>query len=376
MRSLEFYKKLIKNLNYIQKVGEEIMVNKKLISIIIIIIAIIVVGAVVALFPQSSEAGSINGAVTKDCSGTPWFVGNEKGFFDKYNVTVVDKGDIPYAQQPAALTSGELNIYDGHPNALINLIKSGVPVKAVVTTGAEPINGSDDEEHMHWLVKENSPLKSAKDIERFVQKNNRKVNVGVLSTGVCADLETNTWLRKNNVSTDNVEYVVLPDNQQEQALLQDDIDVATLHPPFYAKAEKDSNDTNDAAKKLRILVTSSEAFGPAAGLSFAIINEDFIKKDPDTVRNFIKAFKDADRWSNENRKEAGEITSKNIDLPYTANVHWYSPSGQIDAEVEGYIQEWIDAMVADGLLKEGEFEPKDLYTTEFSDTWNTSLPNQ
>ncbi|KZX14800.1 NMT1/THI5 like protein [Methanobrevibacter cuticularis] len=352
------------------------MVNKKLALIAILVVVVIVVGGVIAFLPQSAEAGSISGAVTKDCSGTPWFVGYEKGFFDKHNVTVVDKGDIPYAQQPAALTSGELNVYDGHPNALINLIKSGVPVKAVVVTGAEPINGSSDEEHMHWLVKEDNPLQDAKDIETFVKENNRKIKVGVLSTGVCADLETNAWLRKNNVSTDNVEYVVLPDNQQEQALLQGDIDIATLHPPFYAKAEKNSNETDDSDKKLRILVTSSEAFGPAAGLSFAIVNEDFIKEDPNTVRDFIKAFKDADRWSNENRKEAGEITSKNIDLPYTANVHWYSPSGAFDAEVDGYIQEWIDAMVADGLIKEGEFEPKDLYTTEFKDTWDLSLPNQ
>jgi hypothetical protein len=33
-------------------------------------------------------------------------------------------------------------------------------------------------------------------------------------------------------------------------------------------------------------------------------------------------------------------------------------------------------MVSDGLIKEGEFKPKDLYTTEFKDAWNTSLPNQ
>ncbi|MBZ9570202.1 ABC transporter substrate-binding protein [Methanobrevibacter sp. TMH8] len=353
------------------------MVNKKLGIIAIAVVVIIAVLAAVVLLPQTTEAGSINGAITKDCSGTPWFVGNEKGFFKKNNVTVVDKGDIPYAQQPAALSSGELNVYDGHPNALINLLKSGVKVKAVAVTGAEPINGSIEEEHMHWLVKDDSPLKSAEDLQKFVKDNGRKVKIGVLATGVCADLETNAWLRKNNITpNDTVEYVTLPDNQQEQALLQGDIDVATLHPPFYAKAEKDSNDTNDSSKKLRILTTSTEAFGPAAGLSFAVVDEKFIKEHPDVVKNFIKAFKESNQWSNENRQEAGEITSKNIDLPYTANVHWYSPSGKFDAEVDGYIQEWIDAMVADGLIKEGEYEPKDLYTTEFKDAWDVNLPNQ
>jgi ABC-type nitrate/sulfonate/bicarbonate transport system substrate-binding protein len=213
------------------------MVNKKLGIIVTIIVAIVIVGAF-TLLPQQTTAESINGAVTKDCSGTPWFVGNEKGFFKKYNVNLVDKGDIPYAQQPAALSTGELNVYDGHPNALINLIKGGVKVKAVTVTGTEPINGTPDKEHMHWLVRDDSSLKGPGDIEKFVKENNRKIKVGVLSTGVCADLETHIWLRKNNVSTDSVEFITLPDNQQEQALLQKSIDIATLHPPFFAKAEK------------------------------------------------------------------------------------------------------------------------------------------
>jgi ABC-type nitrate/sulfonate/bicarbonate transport system substrate-binding protein len=355
------------------------MVNKKYVGIIIAVVII----AIVAFFATGGSSiiastggtNSINAAVTKDCSGTPWFVAQEKGFFKKYGVNLIDKGDIPYGQQPAALTTGELNVYDGHPNALINLIKGGVKVKAVVVTGTEPINGTLDEEHMHWLVKENSTLKTADDIETFVKENKRKVKVGVLATGVCADLETNAWLRKNNISTDNIEFVVLPDSQQEQSLQQGLIDIACLHPPFFAKAEKDSENATDPDKKLRILFTSTEAFGPAAGLSFAVVNEEFIEKNPDTVRDFIKAYGDALRWSNANRQEAGEITAKNIDLPYTANVHWYSPSGAFDETVDGYIQEWIDAMVADGLIKEGEFTPKDLYVTTFKDTWRTDLPD-
>ena len=352
------------------------MVNKKLGIITIVIIAIVGILAAIVIMPQSTDVTAINAAATKDCSGTPWFIGFEKGIFEKYGANVVDKGDIPYAQQPAALTTGELTVYTGHPNALINLIKSGVPVKAVSVDGAEPINGTLDQLHMHWLVKEDSPLKGPEDFEEFVSKNNRKVKVAVLATGVCADLQTNAWLRKNNVSTDLVEFITLPDNQQEQALLQGDIDIAALHPPFYSKAEQNSEETNDSSKKVRILFTSTDAFGPAAGLSFIIVNEDFLKENPDELRKFLNAFREILRWSNDNREEAGEITARNIDLPYTANVHWYSPSGKFDPEVEGYIQQWIDAMVADGLIEEGEFEPKDLYTTEFNDTWDFNLPNQ
>ncbi|MDR2873758.1 MAG: ABC transporter substrate-binding protein [Methanobrevibacter sp.] len=352
------------------------MVNKKLLLIVLAIIPIVVVVGVLSL-SQPVDANAIKGAVTKDCSGTPWFVAKEKGFFDKYNVTLVDKGNIPPQQQPSAFTNGDLNVFDGHPDHLINFLKSGIKAKAVAVTGAEPINGSIEKRHMHWLVKEDSPLKNASDFKKFVEDNHRKVKVGVLSTGSCADLETSAWLRNNGVDPKSIiEYLVLPDNQQEQTLIQGGIDVSVLHPPFFYKAERDNNETTDPSKKLRILTTSTEVFGPAAGVTMAIVTEDYIKKHPDTVRKFIKAFLDANRWSNNNRQEAGEITSKNIGLPYTSNVHWYSPSGAFDATVDGYLQTWIDAMVADGLIKEGEFKPEDLYTTKFSDAWDTSLPDQ
>lgn len=346
------------------------MVNKQYAGIAVVAVIVIVAAFFIAggtsIFATKEGNNTVNAAVTKDCAGTPWFVGQEKGFFEEGGINFVDKGEIAWAQQPAALLSGQINVYDGHPNALLNLLKSGAKVKAVAVGDAEPFNNTDAE-HMHWLVKEDSPLKSAEDIKTFVDQNNRKVKIAVGSTGICADLETNAWFRKNNISTDYYEFVVLADPQQEQALQQGLIDIATLHPPFYNKAE-----TNGG---VRVLFTSTDAFGPAAGLTFVIFTEDYINQYPGTVRDFITAYKNGERWTNANREEAGEITARNIGLPYTSNVHWYSESGAISETVKNYTQQWIDAMVADGQLQPGEYRPEDLYTTEFQDTWKPNLPD-
>ncbi|HEY0196182.1 MAG TPA: hypothetical protein VGC02_01285, partial [Methanobacterium sp.] len=88
------------------------------------------------------------------------------------------------------------------------------------------------------------------------------------------------------------------------------------------------------------------------------------------------AYKDAERWSNAKRDEAADITAKNIGIPNLPAVFYFSESGAIDDTVKGYLQQWIDAMVADGYLQPGEYTPEDLYTTEFQDTWKTNLPNQ
>lgn len=351
------------------------MVNKKYLGIagivIIAVLGVFLLAGGSEIFAAKQANNTINAAVTKDCAGTPWFVGQEKGFFKDAGINFVDKGEIAWAQQPAALLSGQINVYDGHPNAIINLLKSGAKVHGVVVGDAEPLNtslnNSVDAQHMHWLTKANSTLKTAADIKAREASGN-KVKVAVGSTGICADLEFNYWLRQNNLTKNDITYVVLPDPQQEQALQQGEIDIATLHPPFYKKAETDGNVT--------VFLTSTQAFGPASGLTLLVFTDDYIKNYPGTVRDFAGAFKEAERWTDNNREAAGNITAKDIGLPYTSNVHWYSQSGAIDNTTKAYLQQWIDSMVADGDIQQGQYKPEDLYTTEFSDTWKTNLPDQ
>lgn len=348
------------------------MVNKKYAGGAIVVIVIVIIVAFLAfggsaLAPKAAN-NTVTAAVTKDCAGTPWFVAQEKGYFTKYNVSFKDAGEIAWKDQPAAFAAGQINVYDNHPNSVINLIKAGAKLKGVVVGGAEPTKDGNkvDEDHMHYLVKNDSTLNTAADIKARADSGN-KVKVGVGSTGICADLEFNAWLRKNNLTKDDVQYVVLPDPQQEQALSQGQIDVAALHPPFYKKAETDGG--------VRTLITSYDAFGDAAGLTLVVFTDDYIEKYPGTVRDFINAYKDGERWTNANRDEAGQITAKDIGLPFTSNVHYYSESGAFNDKVKGYLQQWIDAMVADGYLKQGEIKPEDLYTTEFQDTWKPNLPD-
>ncbi len=299
------------------------------------------------------EKPTIKANVNKDCAGTPWFVGQQKGFFEAAGINFVDQGHLDWSQQPSALISGQTNVADAHPNTIINLLKEGAKVKGVVASGDEPPEGHLQHEHMHWLVLENSSLREAKDI----LKSGRKIKIAVGAFGICSDLETNEWLRQNGIPKDKVELVVIPDPQQEQALRQGLIDIANLHPPFYTAAEEHGG--------VRIIVSSSKIFGDAAGITLLYFTEDFIKNNPDAVRKFINGYKNAERWSNDNPNESAEITAKEIGLE-KSTTHYYSYSGQID---EGKVQKWIDAMVKDGILNPGEFKPEDIYTTEFKDAW-------
>ena len=311
---------------------------------------------------QSSGTPSlftIRANVNKDCSGTPWFVGVQKGFFLAGGINFIDSGALDWSLQPSALISGQTDVYDGHPNTLINLIKAGAHIHGVVEGGAEPNKGQVANYHMHWLVLNSSSYHTIKDL----MANGHKPKIAVGALGICADEENNNWFRENHFTKDDFEYVIIPDPQQEAALRSGQIDVAVLHPPFFTAAEQHGG--------VRVITTSYDAFGASAGQSMLAFTDDFIKNHPDAVRAFIKAYKNSERWSNEHPTESGILTAKTIGLA-NATSHWYSNSGAIS---DSDIQPWIDGMVADGYLKQGEFKPSDIYTTEFSDTWvNDAAP--
>jgi ABC-type nitrate/sulfonate/bicarbonate transport system substrate-binding protein len=334
------------------------MVKKKLLYIatVAVVLVVLVAFVFVAAFPAKTNntAGyTILANVNKDCTGTPWYVGVAKGYFVNGNINFVDGGPLDYGLQPAALISGKADIYDGHPNTIINLLESGAKVKGVVMSGAEPEDGNVSYQHMHWLVLENSTFRTVADL--FAD--GHKPKIAILAEGICADLETIYWLAGQGYTRDQYELITLSDPLQENALRQGSIDVAVLHPPFFTAAEQHGG--------VRILTTSESAFGATAGVSLLVFTEDAIKNKPDAVRAFIKAFKNSERWSNDHPIEAGQLTADTIGLT-SSKAHWYSYSGEIN---DSLLQPWIDAMVAQGIIKAGQYKPSDLYTTEFNDTW-------
>ncbi|MDR1404773.1 MAG: ABC transporter substrate-binding protein [Candidatus Methanoplasma sp.] len=336
------------------------MTEKKTMAIAAAIAVLVIAAAlIVFVLPEKTESDgyTIKANVTKDCTGTPYYVGTDIGYFDAHNIDFRDGGGLDYGLQPAALISGQNDIYDGHPITIINLLKAGAKVKGVVLSGAEPADGDINKQHMHWLVDKTRNDGKVIDSIDDLMTIGHKPKIAVLAEGVCADLEVKVWLDNNGYDVSQFEIVVLSDPYQEAALQNGSIDVAVLHPPFYAAAE----DHGD----VKIIATSMDTLGQYAGVSLLVFTEEFIEEHPESVRHFIQAYKDAERWSNDHPAESGKLTADTIGLD-SAVPHWFSYSGAIsDAD----IQPWIDAMVKFGLLEEGEFKASDLYTKEFSDLW-------
>lgn len=344
------------------------MAEKKKIytAVAAVVVVVVLIGAAFVFLSGNASGTAIKANVNKDCAGTPWFVGMDIGYFEAYGVDFVDKGHLDVSKSPAAFAAGQTNVFDGHPNTIINLLEAGAKIKAVIAGGDEPEGEENLQKlHMHWLVKADSKYDNFIELVKDYKynKSGEKPKVAIAGVGICADLENNAWLRANGLSVNDITQITLADPLQQAALERGEVDVIIPHPPFYtaALASTDSNG-NPVVKTIG---TSSDAFGTNAGTTLVVFSEDFIKKNPDTVRKFIQAYKAAERWSNDHPKEAGELTAKKIGLK-TATTHWYSYTGEITDEL---LQPWIDAMVADGIIPEGKYKPSDLYTDDFSDLW-------
>jgi ABC-type nitrate/sulfonate/bicarbonate transport system substrate-binding protein len=294
-------------------------------------------------------------SVTNDCTGTPWFVGSQQGFFEKQGINYTDVGQTVATQRPYALALGQIDVLDADPLTLINLLKSGAEVKVVAQSGISPENGDTKQQYLSWIVANESDLTSFESIKYI----NRTVKVGVGALGCSSDLQTNALLRKYGIPANKIEYSVIPEENQQQALRENIIDIAVLQPAYSGCTQKRLN--------ARYIASSSDALGEAGGMTLLICKENFIHSHPETVEKFITEYKESERWCNENPQEAGNITAERLGLCEGGAVsHYYSDKGNVN---ESQLQVWLDEMTIQGLIKPGEFKVSDLYTDQFKNVW-------
>ncbi|WP_147654231.1 ABC transporter substrate-binding protein [Methanomassiliicoccus luminyensis] len=338
------------------------MIGKKAVALIAAVAVAAALLAALAFPPSASADGhTIRANINKDCSSAPWFVGVQKGYFEAYDVNVVDRGSLLYSLQPAALAGGQTDVIDASPATVIHMLLSGAKVKGVALSGASPEEiGNKVEGDMHWLVLNSSKYHNVQDLVA----GGNVPRIGVSMPGFCMEIDADGWYEDNGIEMGSFEFVVIPDPHLEDSLRQGLIDVAVLPQSFYTVVEPRGG--------VRPISTSLDPSGSLGETSLILFTEDFIEKNPDAVRAFVQAYKGAERWANDHPHEAEGITAHAVGLHHVTS-HRYSDSGKITDEV---LQPWIDAMVMDGTIAAGEVEPSDLYTTEFGDLWENSTGPQ
>ncbi|MGO4106882.1 ABC transporter substrate-binding protein [Paenibacillus sp. YAF4_2] len=240
--------------------------------------------------------------------------------------------------------------------AIIKSISQNVKIKSVIGS-----YGSDKNTYIGAYVLEGSTIKSPKD---FIGK-----KVGVNTLGAHLEFVTKDYLRKGGLTEKEIEQVTLvtiPSANAEQILRSKQIDVVLLS----GIARDRALDKGGIVELFKDIDVFNSEF--TAGDYF--FREEYIKNNPDTVKQFVDGVAKAIEWARTTPREEVikrfETIIKNRDANEpTDNLKYWKSTGI--AQAGGVItpdeyQVWIDWLVANGDLKKGQVKAEDFYTNEFN----------
>ncbi len=287
--------------------------------------------------------------VQTQTSFTEYFIAEDLGFLKEEGLRLEYIGLLQSGTEIAAVVSGASDVFTGHPNTVAKAILAGAPIKIV----APGMVDHPTYPHMVYFVKKGSRIQTARDI----RKSRRPIKVAVSGINICADLLFLEWLGQNQIPDAKAEFTVMPDKQQEQALEQGLVDVATLHPPYWKRAE--------ANQKLVKLVSTWEITkNPGSGASVRGFSEEFLKKHPKEVRGFVRALIKSHLWIDTHLQEAIRIEARHFNLkPEEVSPFWYDENEYIQ---DSYMNDWFQMMIRHGQLKQGQLKPSDIYTNDYN----------
>ena len=254
-----------------------------------------------------------------------------------------------------AVVTGDTDFGSAFNGAVIKLVAAKAPIVAVL--------GSYGVDQVTWggfYVKEGSPIKSARDLI------GKKVSVNTL--GAHSEFMLKEYLFRSGLTkeeTNQVTMVVLPPVNGEQALRQGQVDVATLGTIFRDRALERGG--------IRLLFSDYQLYGEFTAGSYVLRN-DFIRDHPKAARKFVEAVARALDWERATPREEvvrrfqNLIAKRKRTEDASAIKFWLSSgvAGHSGLLTSKDFQIWLDWMVKDGELGQGQLRPGEVFSNRLN----------
>ncbi len=307
----------------------------------------------------SSQAGTRDGEVTIRYQGTANQVtlaalAEDLGHLDGIDLEWVSNS-TGGPQSIQSVATGQIDAGSAFTGAVVKLVAAGAPVKAVINS-----YGSDDKTFYGYYVTEDSPIRTPRDLI------GKKVAVNTL--GAHHEAAVQTWLQKGGLTEaeiEQVQLVVLPPNDTEQAIRRGQVDVGTLGSVLQDKAAAEGG--------LRRLFADTDLFGEFNGGQI-VLREDFIAAHPEATRTFVTGLGKTIDWLRATPRDEVVaryeriVTERGRNESTEALQYWKSvgitEGGVISDEDFTRWQPWLESS---GILRPGELSVSDYYTNDYND---------
>lgn len=272
------------------------------------------------------------------------YLADELGYFKDTNTRPKYIGKVASPQIIPLVGTGDIDFGTRMVPLVISAIASGADMK-VVAAGGETLKNAP---HMKYFVRKDSGIKEAKDLEGKT--------IGINSFGACSEFVTKKWLKQQGVDVDKIKWVVVPDDENEQAVASGGVDLAIIHPPHSGGAEK-----NPELVRLWSDYDLDQGLG---GMSPYTVNGKFAKEHPEAVKDFVTAIAKAGNWVNENPEEARKMIGKRLGMDVNKVERYAFVKDQVISEPP--VQYYIDILEKEGKIKKGSVKAEEVYTNEYN----------
>lgn len=258
-------------------------------------------------------------------------------------------------QSIQAVVTGDTDFGGAFNGAVVKLFLAKAPIQAVIG-----YYGVDKETWGGFYVLDDSPIKGARDLI------GKKVAMNTL--GAHYEFVLKEYLLRNGLSREEarqVSMVVVPPVNAEQALRQRQVEVSTLSTIMRDRALERGG--------IRRLFSDYDLFGAFTAGAY-VMNRHFLRDNPRTARKFVEATAKAIAWEQQTpraevvaRFEA-IVAKRGRNEDASALKYWQSVgvAGEGGAISDKDFQLWIDWLVREGELQEGQIPLHELYTNELN----------
>ena len=306
------------------------------------ITTVFVLAAAAGCGSDSTETSSGDGNLQEVTVGVipivdvaPVYLGDEQGFFEDHGIDLTLESGQGGAAIVPGVVSGQFQFGFSNVTSLMVARDQGLPLKVVA-----PGNSStgEDPDFSAVVVKDDSPIQSAKDLAGKTVAVNTLKNVG--------DTTVRESIRKDGGNPDDVEFVELAFPDMPAAVANGQVDAAWVVEPFVAISKSEG----DRVVAWNLVDTAEDLM-----IAGYFTSEELAESDPKLVESFTAAIEESLEYADSHPDEVRDIvqTYTEIDDELISQVTLPKWSSTINEEST---QKLADLAEQDGLLE----KPADL----------------
>jgi len=279
--------------------------------------------------PGQPEKVTVGGIPILDVA--PIYLGVEKGFFDKRDIDVSLKQAEGGAAIIPAVISGQYQFGFSNVVSLLLAHSKGLPVKMV--SNGNNSTGEDGKDFAALMVKSDSPIKSAADLEGKTVAANTLQNI--------VDTSVRASVRKAGGDPKKVKFTALPFPEQPAALQAGRVDAVFVVEPFQQAVLADGG---------RKIASSYVDAAPNLTVAAYFASQQLIGEKPDLVKRFTDAMRESLSYADSHPDEARKIIGSYTEIAPDVIAKVTLPKWPAEVNRDS-VQTLADLALEDGLLE-------------------------